>query len=406
MPVQLPSQGKPRSFRVKMTSSQQEVLQSSKLQEMIETIIKNENFIHHHIHIKPIKVKNSYVGVYRQINIRGENKTGKKELHLFTKTMPHKDYVETKGFDEMFSITYAYSKEAFMYSEFSKTINELQEEVNIPVRERYTLAKSYASTDSDTIIFENLTTKGFEMYPPQEVITLKFAELAIKSLAKFHSFAFILKEKRIKFFEDLVKIMKQPFFYDTKSYNKVLETKSQIGINCLNPELTKRMQEYVLTTFDKYVKYIQDPKDTWTLVHGDYKTSNIMVQLKDGDVFNVMPVDYQLSFYGCPIFDLMLFMFSCTDQEFRKNHIEYLKNLYHISMQQFLSLFNMDVEDYYPRAEFERIYKERFDLGLTLALFMLPIQFNEDDASTSNQNHVLCERIRGVVDDYIQWGYL
>ncbi|XP_028175291.1 uncharacterized protein LOC114363692 [Ostrinia furnacalis] len=131
-----------------------------------------------------------------------------------------------------------------------------------------------------------------------------------------------------------------------------------------------------------------------------------MIQLQDGEVFDVMPVDFQFSYYGCSIYDLMFFIFSCTDQEFRKSHMEHLKNLYHTTMQQFLSLFNMDVEEYYPRAEFERLFKERLDLGLMLSLFILPMLFNVQDVSTAKQNKLLCKRMRGIADDFIQWGYL
>ncbi|XP_028175289.1 uncharacterized protein LOC114363690 [Ostrinia furnacalis] len=142
-----------------------------------------------------------------------------------------------------------------------------------------------------------------------------------------------------------------------------------------------------------------------------------MAQFKNGEPCVVRVVDYQFSFYGCSIIELFNFIFTGTDQEFRKNHLEYLKNLYYKSMEEFLKLFNMDVEDYYPRAEFERLYRERLDYGLMIALFFLPIilaKKNEnsvadilDSPSTAPiMSDFIRNRISGIVEDFIQWGYI
>ncbi|XP_028179108.1 uncharacterized protein LOC114366438 [Ostrinia furnacalis] len=395
-----------------MSYSQQSVL-PPKLQEAIDKIIQNEDFISYHIEVKRIEINNSFVGEYREINIRGESKNGNKKLQLFTKTKP-------EIFDEMskavkvVNASNVYKIEAFMYSEFHKTINEVQEEANIPFEERYVLAKSYVSSDENTIIMENLAAKGFTMYPHQRVITLKFAELAIQSLAKFHSFAFILQEKRPLFYENKVKNMKLPVFYGKDIFNEAVQKYSQITIDTLNPEQKKKLEEYLPTTYDKYKKYTQDPADVWTLVHGDYKASNVLAKFENGDVIEVIPIDYQLPYYGCSIVDLIYFLISSTDREFRKNYMEHLKNMYHESMKNFLKLFNMDIEKYYPKAEFERLFKERLDFGLMLVLWLLPgalgtrakSRDTEVISDQSKLNDLIQKRLSDIVDDYIQWGYL
>ncbi|XP_063828368.1 uncharacterized protein LOC135077725 [Ostrinia nubilalis] len=396
-----------------MSYSQQSDL-PPKLQEAIDKIIQNENFKSYHIEVKQLEIDNSFVGSYREINISGESKNGNKELQLFTKTNLDD---KINNVDMVANVSNLYKIEAFMYSEFNKTINEVQEEANIPFEERYVLAKSYVSSDENTIIMENLAAKGFTMYPHQRVITLKFAELAIQSLAKFHSFAFILKERRPLFYENKVKNMKQPLLYGTNSFNELVQKCSQYTIDNLNPEHKKKMEIFLPTILEKFQKYTADPADVWCLVHGDFKSGNIMAQFKNGEPCEVRVVDYQFSFYGCSIIELFNFIFTGTDQEFRKNHLEYLKNFYYKSMEEFLKLFNMDVEDYYPRAEFERLYKERLDYGLMIALFFLPIilaKKNENSVadildSPSNapvMSDFIRNRISGIVEDFIQWGYI
>ncbi|XP_063828364.1 uncharacterized protein LOC135077723 [Ostrinia nubilalis] len=399
-----------------MMSIQQGIL-PPKLQEAIETIIKNEDFIHFHIDVKELEMGSSFLGTHREINIRGETANGSKELKLFTKTKIDDVITQTTVVDVVSSVSCAYKKETFVYSELRRAINEVQEEANIPVGERYKLAKSYYSTDIESVIMENLREKGFTMCSNLDVIPLKIAELAIQRLAQFHSFAFILKEKRPKFFENKVKKMKQPFHHGTKPFNEFLKGFSEISINSMKPEQKKRLQEYFPTTYDKYEKYTQDPAGVWTLVHGDFRVSNVMVKYQDGEASEVIPVDYQHSYYGCSIVDFIYFIFCSTDQEFRKNHLVHLKNLYYLSMKNFLRFFNIDIEQYYPRAEFERLYKERLDYGLMMTLWVLPIILTKKDEASdaiskdlpktdTKLNGFVQKRLSDIVDDFINWGYI
>lgn len=132
-----------------------------------------------------------------------------------------------------------------------------------------------------------------------------------------------------------------------------------------------------------------------------------------------MPVDYQLIYYGCPLNDFLYFIFSATDQQFRNEHLERLKNLYYDTLKKFLKYFHLNVELIYPRAAFDKDYKERLDYGLMMAIMVLPfILANEGDVPdlskveltdiklSDKQDNNFKERIIGVVDDYLKWGYL
>lgn len=245
-----------------------------KLQKPIENIIEKENFKTYSIDVKDIEADGSFLGRLREINIKGETESGGKELKLFTKTIPE------DGDVNIYSITHTYRNETYMYTEFQKVINEVQEEANVPVNERYTLAKSYESTDLEVLIMENLAEQGYAMYPRKEVVTLKFAELAIKHLAKYHSFAFVIKEKRPKFFEEKIQKMKQPFFYGQKAFTDFVRNFSLISINCLDPKQKAKMLEFLPTTYDKYGRYTEDPTDIRTMVHGDFRHSNLMAKFE------------------------------------------------------------------------------------------------------------------------------
>lgn len=77
----------------------------------------------------------------------------------------------------------------------------------------------------------------------------------------------------------------------------------------------------------------------------------------------------------------------------------------------------MDLEKIFPEAEFEKVFKEKLDFGLMINMFYVPFLFAIEDDAPDVTNQSLStlsfkvdtrftERLRGVVDDFINWGYL
>lgn len=138
---------------------------------------------------------------------------------------------------------------------------------------------------------------------------------------------------------------------------------------------------------------------------------------QDGEITEVMPVDYQIIHYGCPTNDIFYFIFGATDQQFRKDHFEHIKNMYHETLKKFLTYFDMDVEDYFPKKIFEKLCRERIEYGLMTAISFLPIilasedqipDFSKDCPATVEfkADKRIKHRLEGVVDDFVQWGFL
>ncbi|KAI5637502.1 ecdysteroid kinase domain-containing protein [Phthorimaea operculella] len=96
-----------------------------------------------------------------------------------------------------------------------------------------------------------------------------------------------------------------------------------------------------------------------TICHGDYRINNILVKYTNGKCTKVVPVDYQLLHYGCPVHDLIYLIFLGSDQEFRRHHLIGLKNLYYDHLETFLGYFELNVKNIFPRVDFERRFKER-----------------------------------------------
>ena len=95
----------------------------------------------------------------------------------------------------------------------------------------------------------------------------------------------------------------------------------------------------------------------------------------------------------------------------------HLKDLYHETMTKFLKYFDIDVNSFYPRKEFEKEYRNKLDYGLMFSLIFLAFMFAADDDVpdvTKNDMSSLSfkvddkykDRIQGIVEDYIDWGVI
>ncbi|XP_028179111.1 uncharacterized protein LOC114366441 [Ostrinia furnacalis] len=129
---------------------------------------------------------------------------------------------------------------------------------------------------------------------------------------------------------------------------------------------------------------------------------------EDGKIADMVPLDYQIINHGSPLIDLLYFCFGATDREFRKKYLEHLKDLYFSTMEQFLKYFEMDIQKYYPREEFEDLFKKRLDFGLFTCVWYLQFNLAEDDEIVMYQRcnfpkSVLEIRIKEFKSDYKKW---
>lgn len=74
----------------------------------------------------------------------------------------------------------------------------------------------------------------------------------------------------------------------------------------------------------------------------------------------------------------------------------------------------MEVENVYPRKQFERAFQEKLDYGLMISLIATPILFAADDMLDINEialppqqaNDECKRRLVGSIDEFIEWEFL
>ncbi|KPJ16578.1 hypothetical protein RR48_02336 [Papilio machaon] len=380
------------------------------LQESLEKIAQKEGYMNYKILSRSISTEGgNYMAMLYEVDIKGKTTSGEKETNIFIKqSIPE---------FSLGDVSEIYCRELFFYNEVSKVFTELEDEAKIPADERYKSAKSYRGSNSEAIILQNLAKDGFTTVFRMEVMPLKFAELSIQQLAKFHSLSLVMERRRPEFFEKKIKNLKQLMKFDEVNLDfckKMFRT----SVAILENETRKKLEDKYSQILDKYINYLRgDGTKFKCLCHGDYRMNNILMKMKEGEITEVVPVDYQIILYGSPMVDFVYFIYGATDREFRKNNLDNLKDLYYETMKNYLKYFEMDVNEIYPRKIFEDNIDECLEFGLLALLFLGPFFFadenevpdlSKDDVAKHEINVDLKfkDRLQEVIQEMIENGRL
>ncbi|CAH2090731.1 unnamed protein product [Euphydryas editha] len=384
---------------------------SESLQDSIKCIIEKTKYKKYDIAIKIFDTHgNNFLGKIYEIDITGETAESEKNTYIFVKQQIHLENFKLLSIKDM------YPKEVFIYKDLSKIFNYLQDEANVPQEDRYKIAKAYEETDDNAIILENLSKKGFRTYEKLENVSIKYAQLAVTEMAKFHALNFVVEQKLPEYHSNKIKILKNVIVFDEEWKGMIRNICAHVA-SLYDNDVKKRIENFSSTMIEKLPKYLNEKySGRCTLNHGDFKKNNLLVRMQDKEVVEIVPVDYQMINYGTPIKDFLYFIFTSTDREFRKKHLKDLKELYFETLSRFLLYFDMGVETVYPRKEFENVYTEWLDFGLMMTLGASFLIFTSDTGIKLGEVALselpLCPDkkydylFRGLIDDFIEWGYL
>lgn len=244
---------------------------TKKLDQHVARILEREGYINSEVETKKIPTDGgSYMGTLYEIDIKGKTKHGYKETHLFAKHI-----LEVQAM--IFSVQDVYKRELFAYSELSNIFNELQDEVNVPVSERYKMAGFFEESDEEIIILENLSKDGFKTYFRTDLLNIDFAKLAVKQLATFHGLAFVLKSKRPFSFKEYIESIEVPYKFD-QFWNDFVDKMIIFSLNFLEDDLKDKYEKVIIEKVKEYPKYMKENCKVRTLCHGDYRHNNILVK--------------------------------------------------------------------------------------------------------------------------------
>ncbi|XP_061703923.1 uncharacterized protein LOC133515401 isoform X2 [Cydia pomonella] len=132
----------------------------------------------------------------------------------------------------------------------------------------------------------------------------------------------------------------------------------------------------------------------------------------------IVLMDFQLVLDGDPLRDLLYFIFTATDEAFRRSHYHAILDLYHERLSEALRRFQIDVETVYSESTYRAQLEEYSMVGLTIAVILLPLVLvEEEDIPNFDDDYKMTdfvvqgsklykERLNGVINNYVEWGLL
>lgn len=243
------------------------------LDEIIKQIIINQDFVKYEIEKRCISLNgNNYLSNLYEIDVNGSTKETDKELNIFVKQI-----IKLELF-VLISVPNLFKSELFVYKELAKVFETLQEEARVPHKIRYKMAIFFQESNSEAIVMENLTKRGFTTCFRMDVMSINFAKKSVEQLAKFHALSFVLREKRSLYFETNIKSIKHPHIFNNE-WKDLVKNSREVALSHVEEEFKVELQKAFQNFLEKYPKYCEDTTIKACLCHGDYKQNNIMVKI-------------------------------------------------------------------------------------------------------------------------------
>ncbi|GBP72870.1 hypothetical protein EVAR_48854_1 [Eumeta japonica] len=293
-------------------------------------------------------------------------------------------------------IAQVFKNEALVYDKLLPKYKEFEDLVCFSEEDRLTSAVCYGvhlDAPHECIALEDLNENGFYLADRLKSLSDEELKLAINDLAKFHALGFVLKERDKTLFDQIKKQLT-----NTWAYNE-------------NDEMFKAF-------FDIIIRQVQ-----LVLDEDEYN-------LRNGKPTEVVMLDYQLARISSPTVDLQYLIFNCTDSEARSVAYYDWLDFYYDNFSKHLAYHDLKSSHVYPRNKFDEDLKAYAEISLVSALCTANLlvrdreevlDFKEGIDVTQIENEMqkmglssmkeatverFKKRVRGVVKDFISYGYI
>ncbi|XP_034832177.1 uncharacterized protein [Maniola hyperantus] len=264
-----------------------------------------------------------YLGEHYRMTLCVNEHNIVRKIYLFVKTVPtgnkpKADFIEKNQF---------YKKEAL----FFQLLQDIQEVDYV----NPWCTKAVIHTEK-ILVMPDLSIHGYKTRSSQTCFDRNHILVAVDSLARFHAaFAnyFTKRNQRKPHFLDENGLFNEPF-----SNFPWLKSAAKVTHKVLK-EFSSKAKHYPADLEEKlsqlyiqgYTSLINDEDTLSVIIHKDLWASNVLFQYQNDVPINAVLVDFQLSTYAPPTFDLMSFLYLNTSKEFRDRYeSEVLQNYYGI----------------------------------------------------------------------------
>nr|XP_049701044.1 uncharacterized protein LOC126055542 [Helicoverpa armigera] len=311
-----------------------------------------------------------------------------------------------------------FDTEKFAYTTLFKIYEALEEEHGVPEEHRLPFVKFYGFDASaqylETMVLENLITQGYEAFDRFKSYDWEYASAAITELAKFHALSYAFQKKDP---EEYKKTLDRPKIdWAAIGIEGTMKRSTATALRALRREHKRSLEKFMSRNINELFIDYYKPSRTTVITHGDFRGNNLVHRVrKDGKV-DIKILDLQTLQAGSPVMDLLYFIFTGSDEQFRAKYFDRLVEHYYSQLSASMRRLHLNPHEIFSKEDFYAELKEKMPYALTLSVFILPMMtINPEDAPkglsledfrVENTNDFYTKRINGAIDDFVRWGVL
>lgn len=324
-----------------------------------------------------------FVGLIKRCRIKENGRS----LSLMCKLLPNDD-----EHNQRYDSFELFEREVFVYEKFLPEVKKIQLEHGLNFHDGkgfWSFPKCYRSDynaehgEMSYILMEDLTEENFivrDMFKPAD---LAHAKKIFIELARLHAISFALKTKKPEVFSQykglndlMCKLMTTPSMKGLAPRNITLA--SELFNLPEQEEIKKKILSYKTDLWYQIEKLLErgNAEPFGAVCHGDCWINNVLFNYEDescSKIKDIRLIDWQMTRYGSAASELMYFLFCYTDKELRDSHQSDLLETYYTTLESLLKQFNVNVNEVYPRSQYEWDLKKFGKFAFAMTSFSMPI---------------------------------
>lgn len=246
--------------------------------EVLEKIAKEHNFVNYNITIEPIYSDGAnYSSTLYNIIIKENGNTH----NMFAKLAALGEKIRSEN-------PQFYQKEIFAYTKLAKIYDTLQDEHQVPEKNRLSFPKFYGcktSTYKEVIVLENLVAKGYQLYNRLKSIDWEYATAAVTELSKMHALSFAYSIYHPEDFNKVVDELNFQWSLEKGNLSDHFEATSARAVELVQETTREQLKRFLDTFKREYFSQFYVPTRRPALSHLDYRPSNLMYRIRDVSKF-------------------------------------------------------------------------------------------------------------------------
>ncbi|RZC33175.1 EcKinase, DUF1679, and/or APH domain containing protein, partial [Asbolus verrucosus] len=234
--------------------------------------------------------------------------------------------------------------------------------------------------NTEVIVFENLKHIGYSLWDKKKPLTRQHVDMVVKEYAKFHAVSIAMKDQNPEQFEELIAPLGDIF----KKFVDSVDVETLYGnvIDEICDSLKDELDGNILLKWRNIKKQInfimndiaRDVEGLKVVLHSDCWNNNFMFKHsadEESRPLKVAILDWQISKYSSPIFDLSYFLFACISKGDIEN-LEAILKSYYESLANYLRRLGSDSEALYRFDQFLEDWKKLCRFGILITCMLRP----------------------------------